>query len=350
MSLSSVLDHLLQLVFLCIACCFVAHRVLGYVAGLALRCYLRKSLSERPELFDISFQWISYRGFLDHNEIVFHGVTWSNPVAFARTPFLLHIDEVRVSVSAQDLINTRFFSNKQIIIKELIIDGLELYIERADDKKVNLFCAMSDSSAATKDEPGRPSMSTRMQKVIEKIGSSFSRLTEGGVGNVITKMKKPFDSKKKELAPVAGGPGTMCIGRVMILNARLHIADFLCAYHLPASEGSDVYVAELVLLHARDLSGPGGVTLATDAFISELLDDIIRNVVLGNSAAITKLLALSAANHTSAMAMSAVHTTTHFFGSIGTIGSNIGSSMLARSSSSGDKADPAKSSNVAQTN
>ena len=51
--------------------------------------------------------WISYRGFLDVNQLVLHNVMWRNPPAFADTPFLLRIRQLQVSFHPLHLISFR---------------------------------------------------------------------------------------------------------------------------------------------------------------------------------------------------------------------------------------------------
>lgn len=74
--------------------CLLAHRLVAYLIGFIVRRILRKQFWEDSGTFNIHIGWISYRGFMDRQEVILSNVIWLNPPGYDKTPYLLHIKEV----------------------------------------------------------------------------------------------------------------------------------------------------------------------------------------------------------------------------------------------------------------
>lgn len=115
-----------------------SHRVLGYIAGLGLRLFLRwlfKVPLTQTGVFDIHFSWISWRGFLDKNEVVIRHGIFRNPPSFNKTPFLLYVKEITVSFDLFEFIKLCAYG-KEIVFDMVLLDNVEIFFERTDPKPV----------------------------------------------------------------------------------------------------------------------------------------------------------------------------------------------------------------------
>ena len=137
----------IQLLLYVLVFSLLAHRLVAYVAGLAIRIILRNQMSYNGK-YDIHIGWISYRGIFDRNEVVIHNIVWRNPSElFHRSPYILHVKEVSVSIRTADLIALiRDPYNAVIKVHQVLIDTVEVFIEKSDakelDQPLNIFCAM----------------------------------------------------------------------------------------------------------------------------------------------------------------------------------------------------------------
>ena len=122
----------LEIVVITVLLLLYTHRVLGYILGVYLR---RKLDGDRTGKFAFYFDWIALRCGLDSNSIVFHGVTWRNPVLFKNTPYLLRIDEISIVVDIMS-IYTAVRYNTSIRIKEIRFSKVTLYIEKLSERAV----------------------------------------------------------------------------------------------------------------------------------------------------------------------------------------------------------------------
>lgn len=92
---------LLQILGACIYFCLFAHRLIAYLIGFIARRVLRKQFWNDSGLFNVHIGWISYRGFVDRQQIVLSNVIWLNPPGYENTPYLLHIKEVIIFLDHQ---------------------------------------------------------------------------------------------------------------------------------------------------------------------------------------------------------------------------------------------------------
>ena len=137
----------MQVLLYALAFAVIAHRLIAYIAGLIIRIVLRNQMSYNGK-YDIHIGWISYRGILDRCEVVIHNLVWRNPSEhFHRSPYILHVKEVSVSIRTADLIAMlRDPYNGVIKVHQVLIDTVEVFIEKSDSKELeqplNVFCAM----------------------------------------------------------------------------------------------------------------------------------------------------------------------------------------------------------------
>ena len=137
----------MQVLLYALAFAIIAHRLIAYIAGLIIRIVLRNQMSYNGK-YDIHIGWISYRGILDRCEVVIHNIVWRNPSEhFHRSPYILHIKEVSVSIRTADLITLlRDPYNAVIKVHQVLIDTVEIFIEKSDSRELeqplNVFCAM----------------------------------------------------------------------------------------------------------------------------------------------------------------------------------------------------------------
>ena len=137
----------MQVLLYALAFAVIAHRLIAYIAGLIIRIVLRNQMSYNGK-YDIHIGWIAYRGILDRCEVVIHNIVWRNPSEhFHRSPYILHVKEVSVSIRTADLIALlRDPYNAVIKLHQVLIDTVEIFIEKSDSKELeqplNVFCAM----------------------------------------------------------------------------------------------------------------------------------------------------------------------------------------------------------------
>ena len=139
-----------QTIFILFALSQTAHRLVAHALGVILRYALRQSYTANRHLFDIHIGWVSYRGFMDHNQLVIHNILWRNPPEFKDTPYLLRIRQLSVSFNPFNLVS--FHKNgelKGLEFGDILIDGFELYFEKAntDDAvfSLNVWAAIGAS-------------------------------------------------------------------------------------------------------------------------------------------------------------------------------------------------------------
>ena len=269
----------------------VGHRILGYCAGFVLRGLLRRNWFEQTETWNVHFGWIAYRGLIDRQQLVLHDVIWFNPAEFKQTPFVIYAKEIAISVGFCNMIAIlRGMSEPPTLtihVDEVMIDGVELYLERGENGAINLWSAMGKSLKVDSEKKSR-TMET-MQKSIETF---FWKLLQ----NLRAKtFKVHLDWKSEEPAPTQ--PFVTC-DRILVLNVKAHILDLISASHVPHKRSSAV---RLPLWHmkTRQLLDSNAKPLRFNKFLDKIIDDLTVVLLTSNPVSIPSLLAHSAANNTS---------------------------------------------------
>lgn len=124
----------------------LSHQLATGLLQLYIRIFLSRSFL-RNGIYDICIEWVSYRGFINLNQIVIHNLVWRNPATHTKTPYLLYVKELTVSFSLLDFISfTRSGRLKSLKFGEITIDTIDIFFERADTpcsrNSLNLWAAM----------------------------------------------------------------------------------------------------------------------------------------------------------------------------------------------------------------
>ena len=292
----SILEFSAALIFFVI----ISHRLLAYISGGILRYILRGDLISAGR-WDIHFGWVSYRGFMDRNQLVLHNVIWLNPPSYNKTPFFLHIKEIVVSFSLLDIISfARFF--KALRLEMVMVDGVELFIERSATS-LNLWGAIGDDG----DNRGF------LKKTIQGVFSAFldnikSRLNPANLAKMFD-----FHKRVKEAEQVEFDFPTIELYRFLLFDMILHPLDLLSSKHVKTSSLSDILTPYMFIPHDEMLGKvvtPDGEKkkepLRGDLFALKFGDAFTSGMLKDNYDNIAILLADSAANQSK-------HAITHIF-------------------------------------
>jgi hypothetical protein len=264
-------------------------------------------MNDPKGIWNIHIGWISYRCFLDHNEVVIHHALWRNPKDFNRSPFLIMFKELSVSFDLFELIEL-IRTGKDIIFDQIVLDGVEIYFERMDDSIAVLSRPHSSSKPATVSPTAAttPTLGEQDQQPMEghntlnvwaAIGCEsledeermFSGLLRGIYNDIVTKIRhklaKPFqkrphtrkinpndeeedfnnetvliDRKRAEsnapevVTPPPPGMPTFVMNRLFIIDLLGHPLDLLSGKHMEPRKHCDVYI-DLFYLTKVDVTG-----------------------------------------------------------------------------------------------
>jgi hypothetical protein len=323
---SSTLFHnsTIQIVLYFVAFAIMGHRILGYSLGFLIRRLLRKSFENNGK-FDIHFGWVSLRGILDRNQIVIHNVVWRNPPEFKNSPFLLHIKELSVSVDPSDIIST-IRDPSSVKIEEIVIDGVEIFIEKSDSSKIenslNLWSAVGAESKEKENETFKSIITEIFHKISSKIkeklkGKAFHVKTSDNSTNeevVVVPVditdsdtnsgtKPDLDTKSAPPRKTGSVPPTVELNRLLVFDLVLHPLDLLGGSHQRPTPGSDITLP-LLCLTREDLTGPPAkgdiarTALHAPQFVDRIVDGLVPALLSANTLSIPRLLGSSMINQT----------------------------------------------------
>ena len=147
--LLSYLRTVIQVALLLTVILATFHRLLGFIVSLYIRNLLGWSKENRK--FDINIDWIALRIGWDKNQVLLSGIEWKNPPPFKSTPCFVSIKEVSLTLSNQFLYRALcqlYTADESIVIDEVVIDGVNVYIEKTDKKEegLNIWAAMGAKS------------------------------------------------------------------------------------------------------------------------------------------------------------------------------------------------------------
>ena len=286
------------------------HRLLGYVLGLLIRGLLRRSfLGDNADQWRIHFGWVAYRGLLDRQQLVLHDVLWLNPTEYRETPFLLYVKELAISISIEDIFamvrGRHDPSTLTVNIEEVMIDSLEVFIERNAGGGINLWSAMGVKAKSDVKNSGR-----FLQTFEKSIETFFWKLVQSLQAQAF---KLNLDWTSKE--PVPSQPFVTC-DRILALNVKAHVLDLLSATHVPYKKSSAIKLP-LWYMRKRQLLDSNAKPLRLNKFIDKAVENLSVVLLTANSVTIPSLLAHSAANKTTnavSFAVSSVIPTSLDFG------------------------------------
>jgi len=232
--------------------------------SLALRSYFQNKY-ENTDCWDMHFGWVSYRGFLDLNELRFHDIIWRNPSSFIKTPFLMHIKSVTISFDITTVFAAATMSGPLKILN-IIIDSPEVYIEKADGGEVlNIFSAS-----------GKPNQKGFVKEQMEKLMSKIKMM-----------MTMKSNGKEKEKTHIYHAPKKMItfdIHRLIVFNTTIHLLDMINRKYCDATSNNDIFI-KTVIAENEDLTGdpitPGGSrTPFTDTMIINAMAEKMANIAI----------------------------------------------------------------------
>lgn len=122
---------------------FFGHRILGYLAGAALRFRFKRRQrnvlgNKNPGLYDIHFGWLSIRLGFDRSQIIFHNIVWRNPPAYNRTPYFLYIHDLTFTINFPRFAYA-LYTRDPVPIDLVVFDGVEVHMERNDSNEMLNF-------------------------------------------------------------------------------------------------------------------------------------------------------------------------------------------------------------------
>lgn len=308
--MTTALQLSISCMFIMIVLTFTIHRILGYIAGFVARYMLAtkvsgKSMNDPKGIWNIHIGWISYRCFLDHNEVVIHHALWRNPKDFNRSPYLIMFKELSASFDLLELIEL-IRTGKDIKFDQIVLDGVEIYFERKDDSLSVISRSRSNSSSTSplpmafepssfNDQPpevvGYNTLNVWAAigcETVEQEEKMFSSLIRGIYHDIETKIKhklaKPFqrhphtkkidqddeveesvessagrkrsDSNASDTMTTTSHPGmpTFVMNRLLIFDLIGHPLDLLSGKHMEPRKHCDINI-DIFHLTRYDITG-----------------------------------------------------------------------------------------------
>lgn len=327
------LQTIAQTLLICFIFFLIGHRVVGYILGLILRVVLRKSFQAASDgKFEIYIGWVSYRGFLDRNQLVISNIMWLNPPEFRKSPYLLRCRELSVSFNFWDMVDTIRYL-KAIKFEEIVIDSLEVYFERvttdSTENSLNIWAAIGVKDKDSEKSMLRGVIMGIWQAIINRMKKPFSQ-SEGSnidydlldgedtlnedatvVGDEsvtedepksprsLAMLKKTESGNKKTPLP------TVEFHRLLVVDLRAHPLDLLASKHSSVGykKSNNIYI-KLFYMHRHDVTGKprrkGGprVALPADEFGDKFGDAFGAALVSNNPLSIGSMLAATAVTNT----------------------------------------------------
>lgn len=323
----------------------VSHRILGVLSCIVLRYWLSNYQWSNDGKFDIHCAWASWRGFLDKNQVVFHDVIWHNPPEFTNTPYLYHAKEIIISFEWMDIYNW-FFSNANVfVLREIIIDTMEMFAERCDDSvkvdnSFNYYAAMGIKEGVEDSENAKKLIdffSSSRKKLMRTFGKNMMRAEK--LAHASESDKSDHDKHGEDLDDVediAKSPHTnqqsewrLDLHRLLILRLELTPPADLANNSSTDSSKNNLKVKSL-FMRRKHLTGEPShkrkdglrKVLRWSRVLSKISDALVSLIVSHNPRALPTLLAKMGYNQTLNVAKSVVSLP---LGGISTVSNTIGS-------------------------
>lgn len=314
-----------------------SHRIAAFTISLGLRLIARCATCASSGAFNIHIGWISYRGIFDRNELVISNLIFRNPPQYTKTPFFLLIKEVSVAIDMSSIFSL-LVRGEPFVIEHIIVNGLELFVERSDNPDIpvlNVFAALGahnrDKERRMLVEGGKGVFAAIKESILEKLAENHpdnpmlarmvKSLLEEKTATSTTPVddSTPLEKKKKSTF-------RLDIGRMLVLDMVVHVLDALAAEHLDAATfaASDiamkvVNVTRVDLTDEPTVKGGKRVVLLPDQMGDKFGAKFGGDLAASNAGSIIALLSIAAASNTSHSISESFHQMSdkvhHFFSS-----------------------------------
>mmetsp|Transcript_5768 Transcript_5768/g.5960 ORF Transcript_5768/g.5960 Transcript_5768/m.5960 type:complete len:569 (-) Transcript_5768:244-1950(-) len=278
-----------QTLFMMICIGLVVHRILGYVTSVILRNILGKHFVHDPYAYNISIGWLSFRGILDKQEIVLHDLTLLNHSSFRKSPFVLYVKELTVTLKLIDVYS--FLKQRErscLRIERVLMETVEVYFERSDshDSKysLNWYAAVGEKDERGRTGGGGGGVHAMVRVIVNKIKEAYDPLHIYGFVKPMKESRFAIDMK-----------------RLLILDILAHPLDLWSNTHMEPNKSTDITMPSLIMHHddlTSDSESPGGPRQPVSGEVfGELVGNKIAQILLSeNAVKIANVLSATSAN------------------------------------------------------